>query len=222
MKAEHGYNKRLPPPKRGPFIATCQRTNCSGTTGRLGCWFTQQEFPGTFQAWIERVHPEDRSRILSGVSKVVESPAVDKFEREYRIVLPDGEVRYILGQAFVSRTSEGRATHVSGLNFDVTDRKLMEIELKGAKEAAEHASTAKSQFLARMSHEIRTPINGIVGMAELALDTSLTAEQSGFLNAITLSADSLRRLIDDILDFSKMKPESSPWNPGTSLCGVHL
>lgn len=86
-----------------------------------------------------------------------------------------------------------------------TERKEFEFELKKAKEDALAASLAKTLFLANMSHELRTPLNGILGMANLLLETPLTPKQSDYLSMLKSSGESFLRIINNILDFSKLE-----------------
>src|SRR4051794_10657697 len=88
---------------------------------------------------------------------------------------------------------------------DVTERKRLDHALEEAKEGAEAANRAKSVFLATMSHEIRTPMNGVLGMLELLSMTKLDADQQATLEVVRESGKSLQRIIDDILDISKIE-----------------
>src|SRR5260370_1996021 len=93
------------------------------------------------------------------------------------------------------------------LRNEVKERQEAEAAMRLAKEAAEKASQAKSEFLANMSHEIRRPMNGVMGMTDLALETSLTAEQREYLETVKSSWEALLVVINDILDFSKIEAD---------------
>ena len=123
---------------------------------------------------------------------------------DQEIMTPDGS-RWLAWRDVVVWAEAGDRAEVQSVGRDVTDRTQTGRALAEARDAAESASRAKSQFLAMVSHEIRTPMNGILGMADLLMDTSLTPEQATYAKAARTSGEALLSLIDEVLDFSKIE-----------------
>ena len=124
---------------------------------------------------------------------------------EHRAVTKGGDVIWVLGSGVPILDQDDHLTGYRGTALDISARKNTETELIRAKEVAEQADRAKSEFLAVMSHEIRTPMNGVIGFANILADTPLNLEQKEFVDTIKNSAESLLVLINDILDFSKIE-----------------
>lgn len=160
-------------------------------------------FPADFD-WKSSLHPDDvdtfREHIVSHFKN--ETPL---FDIESRARAKSGEYLWVRTRAIAQRDASGKAVRFVGSISDVTDRKEAEMKLLEANIRVTQAARAKESFLATMSHEIRTPLNGVLGMTSLLVETPLNDEQSDYIRLIRASGDTLLRLIDDVLDFSKIE-----------------
>ncbi len=146
-------------------------------------------------------------------------PAVQTYEQEIKTATGTTWLQWIVREI---HDQEGRIAEYQAVAHDVTARKMAEVALLRAKEAAEAANRAKGEFLAIVSHEIRNPISGVIGFANILGDTRLSDEQREYVNLIRNSGDSLLFLINDILDFSKIEAgkielENQPYSPRTCI-----
>ncbi len=126
-------------------------------------------------------------------------------EREWTWVRKDASQLTVNLTITAMRDAAGAITGFVGVAADVTERTRAVLEMQRAKETAEAASRAKTDFVANVSHEIRTPLNGILGMTELVLDTELTGEQRECLELARAAGESLISVISDVLDFAKIE-----------------
>ncbi len=145
------------------------------------------------------------------------------YDMPFSIRTPSGDVQHLLITALYTNRHDEKVTIVWAL--DVTDIRRAQEELIEARDAAESATRAKTDFLATMSHEIRTPMNAVLGFLHVFDKSNLNDKQLDYLNKISISASGLLRIINDILDFSKIEANKMdldliPFNVRTSLDAV--
>ena len=158
------------------------------------------EKPDSFTHYI---HPDDRNKFLLKYKKFESS---GQFDEEYRIIRPDGEMRWIWARYFPVLNEKGVMYRYAGVAQDITRRKQIEHELILARDKAEESDKLKSAFLANMSHEIRTPMNGILGLAQFLKDPDLPAqERDMYIDLINNSGKLLMNIINDIIDIAKIE-----------------
>lgn len=161
------------------------------------------EYPPTVEKWKETIHPLDRENVMVEIDLALKGTI--EFNGEFRILHTDGEVKHLRVLSKVFRNELGTAVRMIGMNWDITMEKEIQIELRNAIDTADRANRSKSEFIANMSHEIRTPLNAVIGFSELLETLSNDHKQKQYINSIITAGKSLLRIINDILDMSKIE-----------------
>ena len=168
-------------------------------------------FGGTFDDFRNEIHAEDRQNVLESLARSIEDGA--QHEIEYRIIRPDGAIRWLEGKGQVIRDGTGKAVRMTGLCVDITERKCAEEEReqllrseRAARAEAEAANRTKDEFLALLSHELRTPLVAILGWATTLSATPQPDEAltTRALETIKRNARLQTRIIEDMLDVSRI------------------
>ena len=158
--------------------------------------------PNLYQEYILRFSPEDFELLQTKINHLIDTKK--PYEIVHKIILPNNRFKWVFGTGIPLVNEDGKVISIQGIAQDITEKKLISDTLK-AKEQAEIANKAKTEFIANMSHEIRTPLNGIIGFTELLMKTKLDKTQLEYTNTINTSASILMDIINDILDFSKIE-----------------
>ena len=153
--------------------------------------------------WAARLHPDDTERSIAEWDEAVLTGASTC---EYRIVHRDGSVVWVLDKAIkTAEDDSGNATEFIGTLTDITALKEAQQQIEEARQQADSANAAKSEFLASISHEIRTPLNGILGMVRVMLRRAQSTETKSQLAIVEHSANTLLELLSEVLDLSQIE-----------------
>ena len=205
--ALHASEERLRLALAAGHMSTWQIDTATGgvtwtTVGGEHGW-TDDVLPATLAAFRESLAPEDRPAVFAALDLC--QTQNQPFLIQYRLRQPgSGNLRWIESRGMPSYGEDERMCAITGLSIDITARKLAETALRAAKEEAERANNAKSEFLSRMSHELRTPLNAILGFGQL-LEMEVAGSSQESVGHVLKAGRHLLGLIDEVLDIARIE-----------------
>jgi PAS domain S-box-containing protein len=165
-----------------------------------------QEFTGTYKAFLDRIHPNDREFVNKAFAESVNNHT--SYDIVHRFLLKDGTLKYVNERCKTFYDETGKPIRSVGTVQDITERVQSRKKIEEALEKAKQGERVKTLFMANMSHEVRTPLNGILGFLELIEAQTrhlLDEEQQGFFDLIRNNGNRLMRTVSEILDISQIE-----------------
>ena len=175
-----------------------------------------EEVVGVPGFWEQIVHPDDRPRVIRRLRDALDG-AVVQFEQEYRTRAKDGRYRWVFNLLRIEYDDAARPIGILSYVLDIADRKAAEQEVRLARQQAEQANRAKSEFLSRMSHDLRTPLNAILGFAQLLELEVRTPAEIESVRQILNGGTHLLDLINEVLDIAAIEAGRLPLSPESLL-----
>ncbi|MEO8206270.1 MAG: CHASE3 domain-containing protein [Chthoniobacterales bacterium] len=181
--------------------------------------------PPDYEGHAHYFSPETWARLTASVSLALEKGI--PYDEELEIIYPNGDRAMLKASGRVDRDAAGKIFSLHGTVQDITESRLAFEREQALTQKAQAAEQAKSHFLAMMSHEIRTPMNGVLGFADLLAQHPMPTEQMEYVHTIQESGRALLRIINDILDYSrlesgKLEIENAPFSPARLLENVRI
>ena len=164
---------------------------------------SREELYNAPEKWLTYFHPDDvtnHNPLEKMAEEIDRCGEKARYSTSYRIIRPNGEIRWIKDSGFPLINNEGVCYGVTGVAIDVTEEYNRADTLKMAKEAAEAANKAKDEFIRNMSHDIRTPLAGIIGMSSILENEAMTLEEKERAHMVNISGEQLLTLLNSVLD----------------------
>jgi PAS domain S-box-containing protein len=168
----------------------------------------KERFSGAYEAWMAGIHPDDAAR--ANLEIQMAASGEKDFNTEFRVLWPDGTTHHIRALAMVQRDASGKPIRMVGTNWDITAQKHAEQALRQNEESLRKINVEKDKFFSIIAHDLRGPFNGFLGLTQI-LEEELHSLTLGELQEISTrmrnSATSLFRLLENLLEWSRMKQE---------------
>ncbi|MEA5489931.1 MULTISPECIES: PAS domain-containing protein [Pseudanabaena] len=166
---------------------------------------TSTQFPSVYEAWVSSLHPDDRASAESAIQQAL--AGTNDYDPEFRVIHPDGTIRFLKAYALVQRDPQGKPLRMIGINLDITDRKQAEAQLMRTTLQLTASNRELEAFAYSVSHDLRSPLRAIDGFSKALLEDygdKFDADAKDYFDRIRHNVSRMGMLIEDLLRLSRV------------------